>query len=308
MTIPSKQPFPPPLPGSASLQGHSAGSQTWTPGIPSTGAPLWAPAQRDPPFTPGGRRGQPGERKAAGGRGPALKLPGCGLRARMLSVLSTSWQQNLGPGRRRRCGNGAARVAELAFASARSREPLSSLPSAPWPPGVGERVRGAGRPAREAPRRGAARELEAARPARAAARPRGGAAWPGRFEAGAEERSGPPGERRARRPRGLAPAGERTRLAIARDQVTRPVPSPSPGRARAPRPRLPRPGAGSRRRRQGARGRPAIRRESERGRLMGLAGPAALRQDGPAAVPRVPGVPGSVLRPRTPFSACRRIK
>lgn len=137
----------------------------------------------------------------------------------MLSVLSTSWQQNLGPGRRRRCGNGAARVAELAFASARSREPLSSLPSAPWPPGVGQRVRGAGRPAREAPRRGAARELEAARPARAAARPRGGAAWPGRFEAGAEERSGPPGERRARRPRGLAPAGERTRLAIARDQV-----------------------------------------------------------------------------------------
>lgn len=44
---------------------------------------------------------------------------GCGLRARMLSVLPTSWQQQHGPGRRRRCGNGAARVAEPVFASVR---------------------------------------------------------------------------------------------------------------------------------------------------------------------------------------------
>lgn len=62
-------------------------------------------------------------------------------------------------------------------------------------------MRGAGRPAREASCRGAARELEAARPARAAARRRGGAAWRGRPGAGAEERSGPPGERRAWRSR-----------------------------------------------------------------------------------------------------------
>lgn len=123
-------------------------------------------------------------------------------------------------GRRRRCGNGAARVAEPAFATACSpREAFPSLPSAPWPPRGRERVRGAGRAARKAPRRGAARELEAARPARAAARRRGGAAWPGRVGAGAEERSGPPGERRARRPRGLAPAGERTPVVIARAQV-----------------------------------------------------------------------------------------
>lgn len=120
---------------------------------------------------------------------------GCGLRARMLSVLSTSWQQQHGPGRRRRCGNGAAWVAEPAFAPARSPwEALPALPSAPRPPKGREPARRAGRPAREAPYRGAAREREAARPARAAARPRGGAAWPGRLGAWAEERSGPPGE------------------------------------------------------------------------------------------------------------------
>lgn len=55
-------------------------------------------------------------------------------------------------GRRRRCGNGAARVAEPAFATACfPREAFRSLPSAPWPPRGRERVRGAGRPARKAP-------------------------------------------------------------------------------------------------------------------------------------------------------------
>ena len=60
-----------------------------------------------------------------------LKLPGCGLRARMLSVLPTSWQQQHCPGRRRRRhrrGNGAARVAEPAFVRARCP------PEAPFPP------------------------------------------------------------------------------------------------------------------------------------------------------------------------------
>lgn len=273
MTTPSKQPFPRPLrevPSARAIPG-------WDSGLPADCAAPRAPAQNDPRHS-GWRRGQPRERKAEGEKGQTLKLPGCGLCARMLSVLSTSWQQQHGPGRRRRCGNGVARVAEPAFAAARSPpEALPALPSAARPPRGRERVRGAGRPARGAPCRGAARELEAARPARAAARRRGGAAWPGRLSAGAEERSGPPGEGRARRPRGRTAAGERTPLAVARAQVTRHVPSPSPDRARAPRPRLPRPGAGSRRwRRRVARGRPA-----------GRPGEPARPPDGPTAPARV---------------------
>ena len=57
-----------------------------------------------------GVRGGGSERKESsagrgagwGEEGQTLKLPGCGLRARMLSVLPTSWQQQHGPGRRRR--------------------------------------------------------------------------------------------------------------------------------------------------------------------------------------------------------------
>lgn len=76
---------------------------------------------------------------------------GCGLRARMLSVLSTSWQQQHGPDRRRRCGNGAARVAEPAFAPARSpREALPALPLTPRPP----RAAGAGEGSRAPRERG----------------------------------------------------------------------------------------------------------------------------------------------------------
>lgn len=141
------------------------------------------------------------------------------------------------------------------------------------------------------------------------ARRRGGAAWPGHGGAGTEERFGPPGELRARRPRGRYAAGERTLLAIARTQVTRHVPSPSPGRARAPRPRLPRPGAGSRRRRrrQGASGRPAGA-PGERARLPDGLGRRPQRRAGGAAGPRVPRAPGPVLRPRTPLALCGRIK
>lgn len=119
-----------------------------------------------------------GRKESCGGKkGQTLKLPGCCLRARMLSVLSTSWQQQHGPGRRRRCGNGAARVAEPAFAPACSpREALPTLPSTPRPLRGRERVKGAGSPAREAPRRGAARELEAARAGSGAAPRRGGLA------------------------------------------------------------------------------------------------------------------------------------
>lgn len=236
MTTPPKQPFPRPLreaPSARAIPG-------WDSGLPADCAAPRAPAQNDPRHS-GWRRGQPRERKAEGEKGQTLKLPGCGLCARMLSVLSTSWQQQHGPGRRRRCGNGVARVAEPAFAAARSPpEALPALPLAARPPRERERVRGAGRPARGAPCRGAARELEAARPARAAARRRGGAAWPGRLSAGAEERSGPPGEGRGRRPHGR----ERTPLAVARAQVTRHVPPllptgpahpargfPAPGRA-----------------------------------------------------------------------------
>lgn len=79
-------------------------------------------------------------------------------------------------------------MAEPALAPARSgAEALPALASAPRPLRGRERVRGAGRPRERGPRGGAARELEAARLARAAARRRGGAAWPGRLGAGAEE-------------------------------------------------------------------------------------------------------------------------
>lgn len=87
----------------------------------------------------GGGSGEKGALRegSGGGKGQTLKLPGCGLRARMLSVLPTSWQQQHGPGRRRRCGNGAARVAEPVFASVR----LGRTPRA----GPGKRQRGEAR-------------------------------------------------------------------------------------------------------------------------------------------------------------------
>lgn len=119
------------------------------------GSPPRAPAQSDlsSPRAGGGGRREKGELR--GGKGQTLKLPGCGLRARMLSVLPTSWQRHLGPGRRRRCGNGAARVAEPALAPARSRpEALPALASAPRPLRGRERVRGAGRPRERGPRGG----------------------------------------------------------------------------------------------------------------------------------------------------------
>lgn len=95
----------------------AAQTQPEPPGCPR------APAHWDPPCS-GREAGAAGEKGAlregsGGGKGQTLKLPGCGLRARMLSVLPTSWQQQHGPGRRRRCGNGAARVAEPVFASVR---------------------------------------------------------------------------------------------------------------------------------------------------------------------------------------------
>lgn len=104
----------------------------------------------------GREAGAAGRKESCGeGEGQTLKLPGCGLRARMLSVLPTSWQRHLGPGRRRRCGNGAARVAEPALAPARSRpEALPALASAPRPLRGRERVRGAGRPRERGPRGG----------------------------------------------------------------------------------------------------------------------------------------------------------
>lgn len=70
-------------------------------------------------------------------------------------------------------------MAEPAFASARSREPLPSLPSAPWPPRVREGVRGAGRPAREGPppRGGPGARGGPARAGSGAAPRRGGLAW-----------------------------------------------------------------------------------------------------------------------------------
>lgn len=86
-----------------------------------------APAHWDP-LCSGREAGAAGRKERCGGeKGQTLKLPGCGLRARMLSVLPTSWQQQHGPGRRRRCGNGAARVAEPVFAPA--RPPPSGGPS-----------------------------------------------------------------------------------------------------------------------------------------------------------------------------------
>ncbi|XP_036060386.1 translation initiation factor IF-2-like [Onychomys torridus] len=88
----------------------------------------------------------------------------------MLSVLPTSWQQQHGPGRRRRCGNGAARVAEPVFAPARRpREALPASRSAPRPSPGRERVTGAGARERGPPWRGGS-GAPAARPARSAAR------------------------------------------------------------------------------------------------------------------------------------------
>lgn len=130
----------------------------------------------------------------------------------MLSVLPTSWQRHLGPGRRRRCGNGAARVAEPAFAPARSPpEALPALPSAPRAAQGTRAGEGSRAPRERGPRGGAARELEAARLARAAARRRGGAAWPGRLGAGAEEGSGPPGGATGPAPSRTSPGGRADR-------------------------------------------------------------------------------------------------
>lgn len=125
-------------------------------------APAIIPSTQPPSPTSEGQRlpAGPGRRpplgRAAGGlAGSPPRAPGCGLRARMLSVLPTSWQRHLGPGRRRRCGNGAARVAEPALAPARSRpEALLALASAPRPLRGRERVRGAGRPRERGPRGG----------------------------------------------------------------------------------------------------------------------------------------------------------
>lgn len=56
-----------------------------------------APAHWDPPRS-GREAGAAGRKERCGGeKGQTLKLPGCGLRARMLSVLPTSWQQQHGP-------------------------------------------------------------------------------------------------------------------------------------------------------------------------------------------------------------------
>lgn len=143
-------------------------------------------------------------------------FPGCGLRARMLSVLSTSWQQQHGPGRRRRCGNGAARVAEPAFSPARS--PREALPSSPRRPGRPRGGSGGGEPGapRERPP-GAGRPGSSRRPGPRGAeegRPGWDASQPGPRSA-----AGRGGKRLARRARGRAAAGERTLLATARAQV-----------------------------------------------------------------------------------------
>ncbi|XP_075826906.1 uncharacterized protein LOC142848579 [Microtus pennsylvanicus] len=157
-------------------------------GLRAAGCCPRAPAHWDPPGS--GREAGAARRKerCGGEKGQTLKLPGCGPRARMLSVLPTSWQQQHGPGRRRRCGNGAARVAEPVRAPARppafrpSVRPSSGGPSrvalgsAAVPRGAGTRD-GSRRPASEAPRGGAAPELQ---------------------------RPGPRGPRRARRGRGAA--------------------------------------------------------------------------------------------------------
>lgn len=115
--------------GSASLQGPTSGLASRQ---PATVLPRGRLRRATPRSLRAGGGGSPEKGKLQGEKGQTLKLPGCGLRARMLSVLSTSWQQNLGLGRRRCCGNGAPRVAEPAFAPARSpREALPSVPSAP---------------------------------------------------------------------------------------------------------------------------------------------------------------------------------
>lgn len=116
--------LPAPFPGSTLPPSPSPGQDSWPPGLPSRRL-----RRATLPSLRGGRRGQSGERKAAGKKGQTLKLPGCGLRSRMLSGLSTSWQQQHGPARcRRRCGNGAARVAEPVIAPGRSRREARSRP------------------------------------------------------------------------------------------------------------------------------------------------------------------------------------
>lgn len=146
----------------------------------------------------------------------------------MLSVLPTSWQQQHGPARRRRCGNGAARVAVPVRAparppsvrrSGRPREALPASRSAPRPsPGGRERVTGAGGPRARPPAAGRLRSSSG--PARAVRGARGwgeGPPGPGRRgqDPGSDgsaarspgKRAGPP---LARAP-GRAPAGP-TRL------------------------------------------------------------------------------------------------
>lgn len=96
VTKPFKQPFAAPRWGSASLQGRIAGrdsaqSADWS---TSAGACAERPSRHF-----GREAGAAWRKESCGGKkGQTLKLPGCGLRARMLSVLSTSWQQHLGPG------------------------------------------------------------------------------------------------------------------------------------------------------------------------------------------------------------------
>ena len=164
----------------------------------------------------GGGSGEKGALRegSGGGKGQTLKLPGCGLRARMLSVLPTSWQQQHGPGRRRRRGNGAARVAEPVFASVRppARRPPEALPaprSAPRPSPGRERVTGAGARERGPPQRGGS-GAPAARPAGAV---RGAAGRGGRL--GRTPRAGP-----GKRQRGEARCGAEPRSSCSPDVLT----------------------------------------------------------------------------------------
>lgn len=132
--------------------------------------------RRTPSRHLGREAGAAWRKESCGGKkGQTLKLPGCGLRLRMLSVLSTSWQQQHGPSRRLRCGKEAARAADPT-----SRPP--AVPGRPCPLSVQLRAvqrAGAGEGSR-VPRE---RPPAAGRPS-----PRGQRAAP--RGAGAEERRG----------------------------------------------------------------------------------------------------------------------
>lgn len=173
MTTPPKQPFPQTLLGCAPCQGPKPGQDSGQPA--DWRCPAGACAEL-PSRHLGREAGAARRKESCGGKkGQTLKLPGCGLRARMLSVLSTSWQQQHGPSPRLRCGKEAARAADPT-----SRPP--AVPGRPSPLSVQLRAvqrAGAGEGSR-APRE---RPPAAGRPS-----PRGQRAAP--RGAGAEERRG----------------------------------------------------------------------------------------------------------------------